>query len=448
MGQLRIAVVGSGISGLSAAWLLSQRHAVTLFEAEHRLGGHSNTAKVGVAGRTLAIDTGFIVSNRWTYPNFTALMDYLDQPMVDTAMSFSVSMDRGRCEYSGHNLGTLLGGPRQWLDPRHWRMMAEIVRFYRTVESRAKLLPEELTLGQYLVMEGYGDGFARRHILPMAGAIWSATPEQIAQYPLRAFVRFFANHKLFELGDRPRWQTVQGGSSCYVERLVADGRFVAKTASPVAKVRRQAGNVALVLGNGSEHSFDHVVIATHGPQALGLLDQPSDAEHELLSQFKTSRNEVVLHRDARHMPRAKRFWSAWNYRAQDMRADGTLEVTYWMNALQSLDSPDQHFVSLNTRAPISESLVDQRMTYHHPVFSTAALAAQKELWHLQGRKRTWFCGAWFGAGFHEDGLQAGLAVAEELGGLTRPWVVPDQSGRIHVATPDLRLPTAYAQTAE
>ena len=448
MRRLRIAVVGSGISGLAAAWLLSQRHSVSLFEAEPRLGGHCHTVNVAVPGGSVAVDTGFIVSNSWTYPNFTALMDYLDQPMVETQMSFSVSMDRGRHEYCGNSLGTLIGRSRQWFDPRHWRMIADIVRFYRSAESKAPLMPDDMTLGEFLVLEGYGDSFMRRHILPMAGAIWSATPEQIAQYPVKAFVRFFANHKLFELGQRPKWRTVEGGSQAYVSKLVADGRFQMRTSSPAARVRRSPFGADVVLASHETFAFDHVVIATHAPQALALLDEPDADERSLLSLFKTSRNDVILHRDPTHMPRARRFWSAWNYRSNDAKADSRLEVTYWMNTLQKLSSPVQHFVSLNPQAPIPDHLVDRKLVYHHPVFSTEALSAQKELWSLQGKRRTWFCGAWFGSGFHEDGLQAGLAVAEELGGLMRPWVVSEPSGRIHIGAASEPLPNPLVQAAE
>ncbi len=432
MKKIRIGVIGSGVSGLSCAWLLSQRHDVTLIEAEPRLGGHSNTVDVTVGGQHSAVDTGFIVCNTWTYPNFSALMDYLDVAMVDTQMTFSVSAEEGRYEYAGDHLGTLLGTARQWLSPRHWRLMADLVRFYRTAEARAPAVPPHITLGQYLKREGYGEGFVRRHILPIAAAIWSIPPQAIADYPFRAFVDFFANHGLFELGKRPDWRTVAGGSREYVRKLVADSRYTQKLSAPVSAIKRHRHGVDVMLARGGHETFEHVVLATHADQALALLADPSGAENNLLSQFKTSANHVYLHRDASLMPRTRRFWSAWNYQDTGNEAAPRLAVTYWMNALQRLETPVEHFVSLNPARLPEPGLVDGRFHYRHPVFNVETRLSQPELWDLQGTNRTWFCGAWFGAGFHEDGIQAGLAVAEQLGGLSRPWVVANPSGRIHV----------------
>lgn len=448
MKKLNIAVIGSGISGLSCAWLLSQKHDVTLIEAESRLGGHSHTVDVAVGGERFAVDTGFIVSNTWTYPNFTALMDYLDQHMTETAMSFSVSMDRGRYEYSGDNLGTLVGTPRQWLDPRHWRMVKNLVHFYRNAEAKMVDLPEDMTLGQFLARENYGDGFINRHILPIAGAIWSASNADIAAYPVKAFLKFFANHKLFILGNRPNWRTVTGGSRNYVDKLVEDARFSVVTSAPVLRVERDVAGATVVLADGGSQRFEQVVIATHGDQALRLLAKPTALERDILRHFQTSRNEVVLHRDPRLMPKSRRFWAGWNYRGQNETEGSRVAVTYHMNALQKLASPAHHFVTLNADAPIDPHLVDGRFVYRHPVFTPAALGAQHELWCLQGRNHTWFAGAWFGAGFHEDGLQAGLAVAEQLGDMTRPWNVAEPSGRIHVGLPPLPNDAPFAHAAE
>lgn len=445
---MNIAVVGSGAAGLSSAWLLSQRHDVTLFEAGPTLGGHAHTVDVQVGARTACVDTGFIVSNTWTYPNFSALMDYLDVPMVDTQMSFSVSADQGRYEYSGGSLGRLFGSKRQWLNPTHWRMLTDLVHFYRTVEERTKSAPADITLGGFLTHEGYGESFIRHHILPMAGAIWSSTPEQVAAYPLRAFVDFFANHRLFMLGNRPDWRTVQGGSRCYVEKLVADARFEIELCTPIAKIIRYSGGVELLRSNGRASNYDHVVLATHGNQALALLDQPSPAEQQLLSVFKTSANRVLLHRDLALMPKARRFWSAWNYLSSGTGRETKLAVTYWMNALQKLSSPVDHFVSLNPPVEPDSTLVDGRFIYHHPIFTADTLTAQKQLWSLQGQQRTWFCGAWFGAGFHEDAMQAGLAVAEELGGVRRPWRVNGESSRIHVQPKWDEALASFAEAAE
>jgi uncharacterized protein len=448
LSKLKIAVVGSGISGLSCAWALSQRHHVTLIEADSRLGGHANSVDVQTGAGPVAVDTGFIVFNSWTYPNFTAMMDYLDQPAVSTQMSFSVSADRGRYEYSGDHLGTLLGTPRQWASPRHWRMMADLLRFYKKAEAHAALVPCGTSIGDYLRDYGYGEGFMQRHILPMAGAIWSATPDQIAAYPFHAFIRFFTNHKLFDLGNRPDWNAVKGGSSAYVAKLVEDSRFEVRLSSPVSRVVRTASGVAVHHRSGGVEDFDQVVLATHADVALRLLAQPSDLEQILLSPFKTSANRVYLHRDKNLMPRTRRFWSGWNYRMPVGHGAAAPEVTYWMNLLQKLDSPDQHFVSLNPQEKPRAETVDGIFDYRHPMFNDVTMEAQEQLWQLQGKDRVWFCGAWFGAGFHEDGLQAGLAVAEQLGGVRRPWNVVEESGRIRIAPIVEPIPPVVAEAAE
>ncbi len=448
MRNLNVAVVGSGISGLSAAWLLSQKHTVTLFESDHRLGGHAHTVEVGLgSGKSVGVDTGFIVSNTWTYPNFTALMDYLDVDMNSTRMTFSVSADQGRYEYSGDHLGTLLGRARQWLSPGHWRLVADLVRFYRNAEALLPTLPAGLTLGEFMARNGYSQTFAERHILPIAGAIWSTGTEAISNYPVVEFVKFFANHKLFMLGDRPDWQTVRGGSREYVQRLVEDGKFAVRSGNPVVSIRRQGSGVEICTSDGRSTAFDQVVIATHAGQALKLLDRPTPEETALLSVFATSRNRAVLHRDPSHMPHCRRFWSAWNYRPAAAKSK-TVSVTYWMNALQKLDSTEQHFVTLNPVHEPAAHLIDGEYDYRHPVFTPHTRAAQENLWTLQGHNNTWFAGAWFGAGFHEDGLQSGLAVAEQLGQVRRPWNVANESGRICVSPVAIEEPHVVVEAAE
>jgi predicted NAD/FAD-binding protein len=445
--KIRVGVIGSGVAGLSAAWLLSQRHDVTLIESAPRLGGHANTAHLHSAGRDIAIDTGFIVYNPATYPNLSALLSYLDVAHVEAPMGFSVSAEAGRFEYSGESLGHLLGTGRQWFSPRQWRMVADLVRFYRGAEMAGKAAPATLTLGQFLKQGGYGDTFIRRHILPMAGAIWSATPDEIAQYPFKAFTAFFANHRLFALGERPLWRTVKGGAESYVKSLCDDARFQVLLNTPVASVRRGPKSVALRCATGKNLEFDHVVLATHGDQALRLLGDPSPAEKRLLGPFQTSANRVYLHRDPALMPVRRRFWSSWNYRSHEVAGE-KLAVTYWMNALQNLDTPEQHFVSLNPAERPAVALTDAAYDYRHPIFNAATLQAQQELWSLHGVNRTWFCGAWFGSGFHEDGAQAGLAVAEQLGGLPRPWKVEAPSGRIHVGPAPEIDPAPFVAAAE
>jgi uncharacterized protein len=433
LSSLKIAVIGSGISGLSCAWALSQRHQVTLIEAEDRLGGHSNTVDVALPhGGSVAVDTGFIVHNPGTYPNFVALLDYLDVGFEETEMSFSVSTHSGHYEYSGHDLSHLLGRARQWFNPKHLRMIYDLVRFYRA-NARSDS-DDTLSLGEYLKQHGYSDGFIHGHILPIAAAIWSSSPEHMSAYPMGAFVRFFVNHNLFALGaDRPKWRTVSGGSRQYVEKLVSDAKFRSLVGLTVKSIAR-LGDQNIVNGaHGYRESFDHVVLATHADQALKLLAQPSEAETDLLQHFKTSPNRAVLHRDSSLMPRGRKYWSSWNYMGT---REGSVSVTYWMNELQRLRGPENYFVSLNPVVDPDAKLTDGTFIYRHPIFNAQTMAAQKQLWHLQGQQNTWFCGAWFGAGFHEDGLQAGLAVAEQMGGVRRPWSVLDESGRIHVLPPE------------
>lgn len=425
---LDIAVVGSGISGLSAAWLLSKRHRVTLFEASDRLGGHSNT--VMAAG--VPVDTGFIVFNQSTYPNLTALLHHLDVPTRETIMSFAVSLDHGRLEYSG-DLRGLFAQRRNLVSPRFWSMLRDLVRFYK---AAPRDLPDmgQQGLGAYLDGLGCGPAFRDDHLYPMAAAIWSTPVKDIPHHPAAAFIRFFENHGLLQFRERPVWRTVVGGSREYVQRISAAFAESVRLSSPVKQVRRLADGVELDAGRGWER-FDHVVIAAHADQALAMLADPDDSERALLGAFPYRRNEAVLHSDPALMPRRRKVWSAWNYAAERSSEHHQLSVTYWMNRLQHLPAETDLFVTLNPLIEPDPALVHRREFYDHPVFDAAAGLAQPHLWSLQGRRRTWFCGAWFGAGFHEDGVQAGLAVAEQLGGLRRPWQVENESGRIHVTQP-------------
>ena len=429
MNKLRIAVIGSGISGLSAGWLLSQRHDVSLFEAAAHIGGHANTVTCQAPEGEIAIDTGFIVYNQAAYPNLVALFDYLDVPTATTEMGFAVSLDEGRVEYAGRGTSQIIGTARNLIDPSHWLMLFDIARFFRTALPNARMLPDDLSLGEFLSSNGYGTAFIERHLLPMAGAIWSSAPRQMLDYPARAFLQFFDNHGLLKLRNRPKWRTVAGGSREYVHRLLTDSRMTVSPSRPVRSVTRQSRRITIGLSDGERQHFDHVVIATHADTALSLLSAPTAQEGALLSAFSYSRNRAVLHRDFRFMPRHRRLWSSWNYIGSG--GDRHCAVTYWMNALQPLATSTNYFVSLNPAIEPEAGSVICSHDYDHPIFDARAMAAQRQLWDLQGQQNTWFCGAHFGSGFHEDGLQAGLAVAEALGGIARPWRAANPSGRIY-----------------
>ena len=430
---LDIAVVGSGISGLAAAWLLSTRHRVTLFESAERLGGHTHTVDVpATGGGSVPVDTGFIVFNDATYPNLTALFRHLDVKTRPTEMTFAVSLDDGRLEYNGTDLGGVFAQRRNLVSPRFWSMLRDLKRFYATAPADIDGLGD-MSLGAYLRREKYGAPFRDDHLLPMAAAIWSAPAAVLEDYPARAFIRFCDNHGLLKLTDRPVWRTVVGGSRSYIGRLMAEFRGTVALGRGIRTLRRDRHGVDVEDVSGAVARFDHVVLAAHADEALALLAAPSAAEAEVLGAFRYSRNEAVLHADPALMPRRRKAWASWNYLRARKAGEARLCVTYWMNALQGLPADTPLFVTLNP--PTAPARVLRRDIYHHPIFDGPAGRAQAHLWSLQGTNRTWFCGAYFGAGFHEDGLQAGLAVAEALGGVRRPWNVAGESGRIVLPPP-------------
>jgi uncharacterized protein len=430
-GRLKIAIVGTGISGLSAAWLLSQRHDVTVFEAEGRPGGHSHTVDTVSQSGSVPVDTGFIVYNERTYPNLTALFAYLGTPTKPSEMSFSVSLDDGALEYSGTDIAGIFAQKSNILNLRYWSMLRDILRFYREAPRDVARLGLT-TLGQYLDHNNYGQAFRQDHLYPMAAAVWSLPAQKIADYPAAAFVNFCQNHGLLKIASRPLWRTVDGGARVYVEALCAPFKEKLRLGAPVRAIRRDLDGVFIRCATGGEERFDQVVVGAHADQALAMLSDASADERETLGAFRYSRNEAVLHEDVALMPRRRKVWSSWNYSARRGDSSSPVSVTYWMNRLQAIPEATPRFVTLN---PIDEpraDLVIQRQICEHPILDAGAVAAQDRLWSLQGVRGVWYCGAYFGSGFHEDGLQAGLAVAEALGGVRRPWVVANESGRIKI----------------
>jgi uncharacterized protein len=412
---------------LSAAWLLSRQHAVFVFEADNRIGGHSNTVDAG----GVAVDTGFIVYNEVTYPNLTALFRHLGVATKPSEMSFAVSLDDGRLEYSGANLAGLFAQPRNLARPRFWSMLTDLMRFYRNASRDATGLGLA-TLDDYLAANKYGAALRDDHLYPMAAAIWSTPAGEMGKYPAASFIRFCNNHGLLQLSRRPIWRTVDGGSRAYIARLTQPFADRVAVGRGVRTIRRRADAVEIVDDHGGKEVFDHVVIATHADQALSMLSDPSPEECRLLGAFGYNENLAVLHSDPAWMPRRRRAWASWNYISRRAGASNHLSVTYWLNRLQRLPGRPL-FVTLNPDEEPRADLVIRREIYHHPRFDAAAMAAQKQLWSLQGKRNTWFCGAYFGAGFHEDGLQAGLWVAEALGGVKRPWTVTGESNRIFLS---------------
>ncbi len=417
----RIAVIGSGIAGLSAAWLLAREHAVTLFEANDYLGGHSHTVDVALDGISAPVDTGFLVFNDCTYPNLTALFEQLDVESCASDMSFSVRIEAENLEWAGSSVSTLFAQWRNLVRPAFWGMLADIARFNRaaTVIARAGQGAAG-SLGDFLDAGRYGRAFRDWYLLPMAGAIWSCPTATMLDYPLQTFLAFCANHGLLQISDRPQWRTVVGGSRNYVARM-AEGIPDIRLNTPVTGIARQTDRVALRLHPGKVESFDEVVLACHSDQALRLLADADEDEHAVLGAIHYQDNEVILHSDRSFLPRKRLAWSAWNYHAECAAPAGRpVGVSYLINMLQPLPFKQPVVVTLNPGQQLRSENVIDRYTYAHPVFDRAAISAQARLPQLQGRRNTWFCGAWAGYGFHEDGLKAGMAVAASLG-VAAPW---------------------------
>jgi predicted NAD/FAD-binding protein len=423
-----VAVIGGGVSGLSAAWLLAKTCDVTLYEAEPRLGGHSDTFDWDGT----PVDCGFIVYNERTYPNLAALFARLGVKTRESDMSFAASIDDGAIEYSGAGLRGLVAQRANLLRPRYWSMLSDIMRFFR--EARKDVGRDDLgPLEAYLDRGGYGAPFRDHYLYPMAAAVWSTPAMRVGEYPAEAFIRFSLNHGLLDLVDRPIWRTVIGGSRVYVS-VLAESLGRAFTGRAALGVKRTGDGVEVTDVAGEMRRYDRLVLATHADDALLLIDRPTRSECELLGAFRYIRNHATLHTDWRAMPRRRAAWASWNYMAKGRASGRSLSVTYWMNNLQGLPSRPPVFLSLNPLFEIPDSRILRRLWFKHPMFTEATLAAQKRLWSLQGLGDVWFCGAYFGFGFHEDGLQAGLAVAEEIGGVRRPWSVAGENDRLQLGS--------------
>jgi predicted NAD/FAD-binding protein len=417
-GLMRIAIVGTGISGMVAAYLLHQDHEVTVFEAADYIGGHTNTIEVRMAGQTYAVDTGFIVFNEWTYPHFIALLRKLGVASQPSDMSFSVTCEGTGLEYNGTSPNTLFAQRRNLFRPSFYRMIRDILRFNRESLSLLNQPEPGPSLGLYLDTEHYSREFIDHYIIPMGAAIWSAGHETMLEFPARYLIQFFKNHGMLSVDERPTWRVIKGGSQRYAEKLVAPFRHQIHLNSPVESVGRFPDYVEIRAKMGGQDyrslRFDHVIIATHSDQALSMLADPSPAEKEVLGAIHYQVNEAVLHTDTSLLPKRKLAWAAWNYHLLGVQPDQAV-LTYHMNKLQGLTAPCEFCVTLNHTQAINPATVLRRITYHHPVYTPEAVAAQKRHGEINGVNRTSYCGAYWGFGFHEDGVNSALAVCRPFG---------------------------------
>jgi predicted NAD/FAD-binding protein len=412
-----IAIVGAGISGLLSGYLLSREHNVTLFEANKYLGGHTHTRPVHSAGKTYPVNTGFIVFNDWTYPNFIKLMDQLGVKSEDSNMSFSVRDENTGLEYNGTSLNSLFAQRSNLLKPAFWLMIKDILRFNKqTVAMVANnTVSDEQTLGEFVQQHGYSERFVNHYIVPMGSAIWSASVEVMMEFPLKFFLKFFNNHGMLSVDNRPQWRVISGGSQSYIEPLSAPFKDNIHLNSPIAKVKRSSKGVTLINFSAEEFEFDQVVFACHSDQALAMLDQPTDAEHEILGAIPYQKNEVVLHTDRRLMPKRKLAWAAWNYHIPQRLSEYAM-VTYHMNSLQNFtQAADDFMVTLNRTHEIAPGKIIEKYDYAHPVFTMDGIAAQKRHSEINNKNCTHFCGAYWFNGFHEDGVNSALRVAKSFG---------------------------------
>jgi predicted NAD/FAD-binding protein len=413
MGQ-RIAIIGGGISGMAAAYLLSERHDVTLFEAGSKLGGHARTVTAGLNGDQ-PVDTGFIVFNYVNYPHLTRMFRDLDVPVEKSDMSFGATVNDGQVEYGLRDLTALIGQRRNLMRPSFFRMVQDIMRFNKRAEAAADT--DSTTIGELVDDLRLGDWFRRYYLMPICGAIWSTPPDEIQNFPARSLVRFFRNHALLSATGQHQWWTVKGGSQEYVRRLQAyleNAGARIRVAAPVRSVERNGAGVIVRTGQAEPDHFDQVIFACHSDDALAMLDSPSATEQAALSALRYQDNHMILHRDTDQMPRRKACWSSWVYKADSIDQRPQIGVTYWMNRLQNIPENDPLFVSLNPVKPVRDEMIYDEKTFRHPVFDRAALRAQETIAQVQGQNNTWYAGAYLRHGFHEDGFASAVRVARAI----------------------------------
>lgn len=410
---MRIAIIGSGISGLVAAYNLHAEHEIALFEANNYIGGHTHTVDITLQGQSYAVDTGFIVFNDWTYPEFVALLDELDVASQPSKMSFSVHCERTGFEYNGTSLNALFAQRSNIIRPAFYRMLLDILRFNREAPAFFEGAVSDSTLWEFLHTSDYSREFIEYYIVPMGAAIWSAAPERLLDFPARFFFQFLNNHGMLNVNRRPTWRVIKGGSSRYVDKLTAGFRSRIHLNSPVYSVRRARDYVELQFAHGEHARYDQVVFACHSDQALKLLVDPMPQERQILSAIPYQENEVVLHTDEKMLPRRRRAWAAWNYHVP-YSSRQRVAVTYNMNILQGFEAPAPICVTLNHSDLIDPRKILQSFTYHHPIYTSKSVRA-KPLYHtINGVNRTFYCGAYWGHGFHEDGVKSALTMCRHM----------------------------------
>lgn len=412
---MRIAIIGTGISGLTAAYKLWRDHDLTLFEANDYIGGHTNTVSVDFEGEQFQIDTGFIVFNDWTYPNFIQLMNELGVESIPTSMGFSVRCDRTGWEYSGNTLQSLFCQRRNLTRPAFLRMILDILRFNRQGKQPVESLPESMTVGEFLQRYRYSAPFREQYLLPMGSAIWSCPNSRFAEFPIRFILEFYQNHGLLNLWNRPTWRVIRGGSHNYVKKMTAPFLDRIRLNSPVERVVRNEDGVQVTVHGLPPERFDHVIFACHSDQSLRMLADPTLAEKEILREFPYERNVAILHTDTNLLPHNRGAWSSWNYHVSRENCERAT-LTYNMNILQRIDSDQTFLVTLNEDEQIDPQKVLKRIVYHHPVYTVRRAVAQSRHAELINHHRTSYCGAYWGNGFHEDGVKSALAVCNVLQG--------------------------------
>ena len=412
---MKIAIIGAGISGLTTAYYLKQHHQVSVFEVADKIGGHTATVDVRHQGRDYAIDTGFIVFNDWTYPNFIELMDELGVDSQPTEMSFSVRCESTGIEYGGNNLNAMFAQRRNLLRPSFHKMIRDILKFNREAirDLDSGDISQATTLGEYLSANQYGEAFIYQYILPMGCAIWSASTDRMIDFPLRFFVQFFKSHGLLSVNNRPQWRVIKGGSRSYLDPLVAGFSESILTNANISRIRRLGDTVELIMSDGQVMAYDHVVLACHSDQALSLLGDASLAERRALEAIPYQQNEVVLHTDENLLPRRRAAWSSWNYLLRERFQERAI-LTYNMNTLQGIKSDSTFCVTLNATESIAPEKIIDRFNYSHPVFSLDSVQAASRIEEINGNNNTWFAGAYLGNGFHEDGVVSGRQVATAI----------------------------------